>query len=153
MNFSTQRARVSDMKEVHGFLLEISSTGVILPRSLSDLYSHTRDFFLLRDSEGHLVGCCALSIVWEDMAEVRSLLVHERYRRQGCGGLLVNACIDDAKAMGIHRVFTLTYKTGFFASLGFKEVGKDILPQKIWADCVHCPKFPDCDEVAMQRIL
>lgn len=153
MNFTTQRARVSDMKAVHGFLLEISGTGVILPRSLSDLYAHSRDFFLLRDSEGVLAGCCALSIVWEDMAEVRSLLVHEKYRKQGCGRMLVNACIDDAKDMGIHRVFTLTYQTNFFSTLGFTEVGKDILPQKIWADCVHCPKFPDCDEIAMLRIL
>lgn len=151
MDFTLHNAKAKDMKDVHALLLEAADAGQLLPRSLSDLYNHTRDFILLKDSNGTLMGCCALSIVWDDLAEVRSLLVRETSRRKGCGRILAEACLDEARRMGIHRVFTLTYQTEFFASLGFLVVGKDTLPQKIWADCIHCPKFPDCDEIAMQR--
>ena len=151
MKFTLHRALVRDMKEVHALLLGSAGAGELLPRSLSDLYSHTRDFTLLRDRNGTVAGCCALAIVWEDLAEVRSLFVRGDLRGQGCGSLLAEACLEDAKTMGIRRVFTLTFRTEFFSRLGFAEVGKDVLPQKIWADCIHCPKFPDCDEIAMQR--
>lgn len=142
---------VRDMKEVHAMLLGAASSGQLLPRSLSDLYSHTRDFIIAKDTRGLIVGCCALSIVWEDLAEIRSLFVSEELRGKGYGRVLTEACIEAARELGMRRLFTLTYKTRFFAHLGFVEVGKDVLPQKIWADCIHCPKFPDCDEVAMQR--
>lgn len=142
---------VKDMKDVHGLLLRAADSGQLLPRSLSDLYSHTRDFVVLRNADGVLLGCCALSIIWEDLAEVRSLFVHESLRGRGYGRLLAENCLQSAREMGLKRVFTLTYKTEFFGKLGFVEVGKDVLPQKIWADCIHCPKFPDCDEIAMQR--
>lgn len=151
MSFTLHIPTVRDMKEVHGLLLGAASEGQLLPRSLSDLYSHTRDFVIARDSAGAVAGCCALSIVWEDLAEIRSLFVRDNLRRKGCGHMLTKACLDTARKMGIRRVFTLTYRTDFFATMGFVEVGKDVLPQKIWADCIHCPKFPDCDEVAMQR--
>lgn len=153
MNFTLHAPLVGDMKDVHALLMGVTEAGVILPRSLSDLYGHVRDFVLIRDEGGRLAGCCALAIIWEDIAEVRSLVVKPEYRRLGCGKMLVEACINNALAMGVRRVFTLTYQTEFFATLGFTEVGKDILPHKIWADCVHCPKFPDCDEIAMLRVL
>lgn len=149
--YSLHPALVKDMKDIHGLLLKAADTGQLLPRSLSDLYNHTRDFLVLRDSIGIVAGCCALSIVWEDLAEVRSLFVLEELRGKGYGRALAEGCLETARQMGIRRVFTLTYRTGFFSRIGFKEVGKDVLPQKIWADCIHCPKFPDCDEVAMQR--
>ncbi len=153
MELLLQRATVADIKGIHALLLEAAKNGLLLPRSLSQLYNHTRDFYVLRGEEGAIIGCCALSLVWEDLAEIRSLFVDATLRGRGYGRKLVEACFSDALALGIHRVFTLTYKTEFFAALGFAEVGKDILPQKIWADCIHCPKFPDCDEIAMQRIL
>jgi amino-acid N-acetyltransferase len=139
------------MKDVHALLLESASAGELLPRSLSDLYSHTRDFILIKGKDGTVAGCCALSIVWEDLAEIRSLFVREDLRRSGWGRFLAGVCLENAGALGIRRVFTLTYRTDFFSNLGFVEVSKDKLPQKIWADCIHCPKFPDCDEIAMQR--
>ena len=94
---------------------------------------------------------CAAAVIWEDLAEIRSLFVREELRGKGYGRVLVEGCLEDARALGIRRLFTLTYKTEFFSKMGFVEVGKDVLPQKIWADCIHCPKFPDCDEIAMQR--
>lgn len=151
MSITLSAPLIRDMKEVHALLLGGASAGQLLPRSLSDLYSHTRDFVIARDENGHVAGCCALSIVWEDLAEIRSLFVREDLRGRNIGRLLCEASLDAARAFGIRSVFTLTYKTAFFAHLGFVEVGKDVLPQKIWADCIHCPKFPDCDEIAMRR--
>lgn len=151
MKYELQRALVGDIKGIHALLLAAASSGQLLPRSLSNLYNHIRDFFVLHDAGGNVVGCCALSVVWEDLAEIRSLFLQEDLRGQGYGRLLVDACLNDARGLGIHRVFTLTYKTPFFSKMGFFEVGKEVLPQKIWVDCVHCPKFPDCDEIAMQR--
>lgn len=151
MEYSLHRALIQDIKTIHAFLLGAAEKRLLLPRSLSDLYNHAREFFVLHDARGRVAGCCALSIVWEDLAEIRSLFVCEELRGRGAGRVLAEACLDEAKGLGIRKVFTLTYETGFFARLGFEEVTKDVLPQKIWADCIHCPKFPDCDEVAMQR--
>ncbi|THB62972.1 MAG: N-acetyltransferase [Desulfovibrio sp.] len=143
-----RKAQVRDVKTIHGLLLECSHTGLLLPRPFSDLYSHLRDFTVAVENE-RTIGCCALAICWDDVAEVRSLAVVEEHHRQGVGLKLVEACLSEAVALGIYRVFTLTYQTRFFSRLGFKEVSKDLLPQKVWADCVNCPKFPDCDEIAM----
>ena len=151
MSFTVESPLVGDMREVHALLLGAAGAGQLLPRSLSDLYSHTRDFVVVRDGRGLVAGCCALSIVWDDIAEIRSLLVREDMRGRGVGRLMCQACLESARGFGLRRVFTLTYKTVFFEHMGFVEVGKDVLPQKIWADCIHCPKFPDCDEVAMLR--
>jgi amino-acid N-acetyltransferase len=143
-------ARVEDVKGIHSLLLKAADNGRLLPRSLADLYRHSRDFYVLKERSGRMVGCCALSVVWEDLAEIRSLYVREEARRRGSGSLLADACMKEAQTMGVSRLFTLTYETDFFARLGFRVTDKDILPQKIWADCVHCPRFPDdCDETAM----
>ena len=152
-NTIVEKPSVKDIKAIHSLLMGGAKQGLLLPRSLSDLYNHTREFFVLRDAAGTVVACAALSIVWEDMAEVRSLFVVEALRGKGAGRRLVEACIEDARTMDIGKVFTLTYETAFFGKLGFSEVGKDKLPQKIWAVCIHCPKFPDCDEVAMLQVL
>ncbi len=147
-----RKASLADIKAIHALLLGASSEGLLLPRSLSQLYGHCRDFVVL-DAGGTIRGCCALSLVWEDLVEIRSLLVDASLRGQGFGRLLVETCLQEARELGSNRAFTLTYQTGFFVELGFVEVGKDVLPKKIWADCIHCPKFPDCDEIAMQRDL
>jgi amino-acid N-acetyltransferase len=130
--------------------MNYSRQGLLLPRSFSELYSHLRDFFVVADRQTNEVhGCCALSIVWEDWAEIRSLAIGSELQGQGWGRNLVEACLSDAVTLGIYKVFTLTYQVDFFAKLGFEVISKDILPQKVWADCLRCPKFPECDEVAM----
>lgn len=151
MEYELHRALAGDVKGIHALLLAAAGSGQLLPRSLADVYKHIRDFFVLHDSGGNVAGCCALAVIWEDLAEIRSLFLPEKLRGRGFGRALAEACLEDARELGISRVFTLTYKTGFFNKMGFAEVGKDVLPQKIWADCIHCPKFPDCDEIAMQR--
>ena len=145
-----RKARVQDVKTIHGMLLHSGEEGRLLPRSYTQLYSHLRDFFVVAPHDtGAVVGCCALSISWDDLAEIRSLYVVADHRKEGWGKKVVEACLSEAVTLGIYRVFTLTYQAGFFAKFGFDEVTKDVLPQKVWADCIHCPKFPECDEIAM----
>ncbi len=144
-----RKARIDDVRNIHALLLTSASEGVLLPRSLSQIYSHLRDFFVLYDTDGELIGCSALSIVWDDLAEVRSLLISSKKRGLGGGYQLVNACIEEAKELRINKVFALTYQVDFFERQNFKIVTKDIFPQKVWLDCVNCAKFPDCDETAV----
>jgi len=130
--------------------MQCSHRGELLPRSLNDLYGKLRDFYVLASRDDEVVhGCCALAICWEDIAEIRSLAVARELQKEGWGRRLAEACMSEAVLLGVYRVFTLTYVPGFFARLGFEEVAKDLLPQKIWADCLNCPKFPECDEIAM----
>lgn len=152
MMMQPRKAHGKDVPHIEALLAEGAEKGLLLPRSRAQLYAVLRDFFVLDDPEtGKVVGCGALAVIWENMAEVRSLYVAETHRRRGLGHILVKACLDEAASFGITRVFTLTYQTEFFAKAGFVETPKEMLPQKIWTDCIHCPKFPNCDEVAMIR--
>ncbi len=125
--------------------------GEVLPRALMDIYGSLRDFFVYVDEETvTIAGICAMNIIWENLAEVRSLYVEEGYRNRGIGRNLVEACISEAITLQLYRVFTLTYKKDFFVHLGFKEVERSSLSEKIFSDCFRCSKYPDyCDEVAM----
>jgi len=144
-----RKARMSDVKGIHGLIAEYARKGDMLPRSLADIYENLRDYFVFLGDDGELVGSAAIHIMWEDLAEVRSLAVREGKMRRGVGTQLVESCISEAIMLGIGRVFALTYKPEFFEKLGFHVVDKSELPQKIWADCLKCSKFPDCDEVAL----
>jgi amino-acid N-acetyltransferase len=144
-----RKARMADVKAIHGLIAEYARKGDMLPRALADIYENLRDYFVFLGSDGELVGSAAIHIMWEDLAEVRSLAVREGKMRRGVGTQLVEACISEAIVLGISRVFALTYKPEFFEKLGFHVVDKSELPQKIWADCLKCSKFPDCDEVAL----
>ena len=130
--------------------MDCSKQELLLPRSYSDLYSHLRDHYVIAEAEGpEILGCCALSIVWDSLAEIRSLAIVSSLRGMGWGRKMVESCLSEAITLGIYKVFTLTYQVAFFKKLGFVEISKDVLPQKVWADCLRCPKFPDCDETAM----
>jgi len=144
-----RKARMSDVKGIHSLIAEYAKKGDMLPRSLADIYENLRDYFVFLGDGGELVGSAAIHIMWEDLAEVRSLAVREGKMRRGVGTQLVESCISEAIVLGIDRVFALTYKPEFFEKLGFHIVDKAELPQKIWTDCLKCSKFPDCDEVAL----
>lgn len=144
-----RKARMSDVKGIHQLIADYAKKGDMLPRSLADIYENLRDYFVFLEDDGELVGSAAIHIMWEDLAEVRSLAVREGRMRRGVGTQLVESCISEAIMLGIARVFALTYKPEFFERLGFHVVDKAELPQKIWADCLKCSKFPDCDEVAL----
>ena len=144
-----RKARMADVKGIHSLIAEYAKKGDMLQRSLTDIYENLRDYFVSRGEDGELVGSAAIHIMWEDLAEVRSLAVREGKMRRGVGTQLVESCISEAIMLGIDRVFALTYKPEFFEKLGFHTVDKAELPQKIWTDCLKCSKFPDCDEVAL----
>ncbi len=146
-----RKAIIGDIKDVHRLLNHYADQGLLLPRSLSELYDHLRDYVVLvSDDDKNLIqGVCGLRICWEDLAEIKSLAVSEDQQGKGSGIRLVETCIDESRSLGIKKVFTLTYVPDFFIKLGFKEVEKSVLPNKIWADCLNCPKFPDCDETAL----
>lgn len=145
-----RKARIGDVPIIQKMLAEFAKDGKLLARSLSELYTNLRDTVVAVDQEtGQLTGCCSLHIMWENLAEIRSLVVLGAHQGRGIGRQLVTACVDEARDLGIGRIFVLTYENEFFSHLGFLEVDKNIFPQKIWADCLHCPKFPECDEIAM----
>ncbi len=146
-----RKAIIQDIKPIHRLLGHYADQGLLLPRALSELYDHLRDFFVIEDkSQGDsIVAVCALGICWEDLAEIRSLAVAENQQGKRLGSQLVEAGLEEAKSLGLKNVFALTYIPGFFSRFGFMEVEKSVLPHKIWADCLKCPKFPDCDEKAV----
>ena len=144
-----RRARQQDVRFIHGLLAKLGGEGVLLARPLTEIYECLRDFVVAEDDQGNLLGVCALHLVWEDLCEIRSLAVLPEYRGRGWGIKLAEACMSEAVTLGFNKIFALTYSPAFFARLGFREVEKQRLPNKIWADCVKCVKFPDCDEIAM----
>lgn len=143
-----RKAHIADVKEIQKLLMTYANRGDMLSRSLSELYESLRDFYVVEE-EGVLLGTAALHIVWDDLAEVRSVAVVEDSGRKGIGSRLVQACITEAREIGLRRIFCLTYKPDFFAKHGFRLVDKAELPHKVWGDCIKCAKFPDCDENAM----
>lgn len=143
-----KKAGIGDIRKIHTMVNNAASRGEMLPRPLGELYDNMRDYFVCEEG-GDIIGTGALHICWEDLAEIRSLIVVEQERKMGIGRLLVNACIDEAKSYGIGKIFLLTYRVGFFERCGFKVADKKVFPQKIWSDCVKCHKFPECDEIAM----
>ncbi len=143
-----EKARIGDAPQIHKLANHFAQTGVMLPRALSEIYENIRDFFVVRDGD-NVVACAALHVYWSDLAEVRGVAVSEDRQGGRLGAELVGACLNEAKSLGIPRVFCLTYKAPFFEKQGFRQVDKLELPRKVWSECYRCPKFPDCDEVAM----
>ena len=148
-----RKALIPDAREIHRLLLTYARDGLVLPRSLAEIYEALRDFYVYAE-EGRVLGAAGLNICWEDLAEVRSLVVNADAGGRGIGRSLVEACLQEARQLGIRRVFALTYKPVFFEKLGFFSVmEKSELPQKIWGDCMKCAKFPECDEIALSITL
>ena len=151
-DIKVDRARVGDASSVHRLISRFADKGEVLPRALSEIYDGIRDYFVVRQG-GRLVACAALHVTWVDLAEIRSLAVDEEEQKQRIGSLLVQACIDEAKELGIRKIFCLVRKPAFFERHGFQLIDKMELPQKVWAECYRCPKFPNCDEVALIRYI
>jgi amino-acid N-acetyltransferase len=144
-----EKATINDVKKMHELVNRFAGKGEMLPRALSEIYENLRDYFVIRDTGGTVMACGALHISWADLAEVKALAVDETRHKGGMGAALIRACVEEARSLGIPRIFCLTYKAGFFQRQGFRLVEKTELPRKIWAECYSCPKFPDCDEVAL----
>ena len=151
-DIKVDRARVGDASSVHRLISRFADKGEVLPRALSEIYDGIRDYFIVRKGD-RVVACAALHVTWVDLAEIRSLAVDEQEQKQKIGSLLVQACVDEAKELGIPKIFCLARKPAFFERHGFQLIDKTELPQKVWAECFRCPKFPNCDEVALIRHL
>lgn len=143
-----RKAVLGDAEAIHAIIEAFSKKGVMLNRPVSEILDGIRAFFVY-EVNGTIVGICALQICSDDMGEIRSLAVREKFTRRGIGKELVEACLEEAAALGLKKVFALTYRTEFFKKLGFRQINKDILPHKIWGDCIRCIKFPNCDENAV----
>jgi amino-acid N-acetyltransferase len=145
-----RKAKLTDVREIQKLIERSAKKGEMLSRSLSELYDNLRDYNVyLEEGQEKIIGTCAMHICWEDLAEVRSLVVEEEYQHRGIGSQLIEACLSEAICLGLYRIFALTYKPEFFHKHGFRVVDKAALPHKIWADCVKCVKFPECDEIAV----
>jgi len=146
---NVRKAKISDAQRIQYLINEYAKQGLMLPRPISSIYESIRDFWVYEEN-GEILGTCALTIFWNDLAEIRSLAVDPRHTGRGIGTALVKKALEEAKEFGICRVFTLTYQVKFFEKLGFKVIDKNTLPHKIWRDCINCVKFPNCDETAME---
>jgi len=147
-----RKAKISDVLSIQNLINTYAEKGYLLPRSQSYLYENIRDFWVV-DENNQIEGCIALHIVWEDLAEIKSLVVKEEKRGQGLGKKLVEQAIQEAREYKIKRIFVLTYIPEYFLKFGFMPIDKSQLPHKIWSECINCPKFPNCQESAMLKVL
>ena len=148
----TRQAKLIDAKAIHALINSAAAKGAVVPRSLSEIYESIRDF-LVAEENGKTVGCCGLHIAWENLAEIRSLVVLPAQQKKGVGAKLLQAALKEAKRLALPKVFALTSQPEFFQKYGFERISRKSLPHKIWGDCLKCPKFPKCDEVALWKKL
>ncbi|GHT66517.1 acetyltransferase [Endomicrobiia bacterium] len=148
MIMNLRSAKVTDVKEMHKLVERYANNKEMLHRSLNAVYENIQEFVVL-ENEGKIVGCGALHVSWSDLAEVKALAVAEEFKRQGLGRKIVEKLQENAIALGIYKIFTLTFKPEFFIKLGYKVILKETLPRKIWNECINCYLFPDCGEVPL----
>ena len=141
-------AHINDVEQMNKLVNHFAQRDLMLARPLGELYENIRDYYVYVES-GSIVGCAALHVFWKDLAEIKSIAVEEGHQNKGIGKQLIQKCLEEGKALGISRLFVLTYIPEFFERMGFKRVDKELLPHKIWSECVKCYKFPDCDEVPL----
>jgi amino-acid N-acetyltransferase len=143
-----EKACIGDVSQMHRLINYFADRNEMLARPLSEIYENIRDYFVVREGD-EVIACVALHVMWEDLAEIKSLAVAEGSQKRGIGDELVKACLGEAKELGLSTIFCLTYKPGFFERVGFSRIDKMELPHKVWTECFRCPKFPNCDEVAL----
>ncbi len=143
-----RKAHIYDVEGMSKLVSSFARQDLMLPRPLSELYENIRDYYVYVEND-NIIGCAALHIFWKDLGEIKSLAVDERFQKKGIGKGLIQKCIEEGKKLGINRLFVLTYIPELFEQIGFKRVDKDLLPHKIWSECVKCYKFPDCGEVPL----
>lgn len=144
-----RKALIREVPEIWRMLHEFADKDV-LPRTMADLYSQVREYFVYRQDQGPIIGVAALHVYWEDLGEIRSVAVLPEFQKTGIGSRLVKKCVEEAEAIGLKKVFALTTRPQFFERLGFRIVPNDDLPKIIWSECKDCLKFPDkCNEIPM----
>ena len=147
-----RKAKIKDIKQIQELINYYAKQELMLPRSLGELYENLRDFWVLEEAK-KILGCCALHISWENLAEIKSLAVKKDRQKKGIGKKLIMACLKEARELDVQKIFVLTYKSAFFSKFGFRRIKHSLLPHKIWAECINCHKFPNCQEIAMVKKL
>ncbi|MBD3177700.1 MAG: N-acetyltransferase [Armatimonadia bacterium] len=148
-----RKAQIGDVGSIAALVERFAAENLMLPRPVGSIYAALRDFIVAVDENGKVLACAALAIVSGELAEVRSLAVDPAAQGLGLGKRLTLMAVEEARDLGLPRVFALTRVPEFFERLGFVHTDMKALPQKVWNDCIHCPLFPDCDEVALIREL
>lgn len=146
----TRKAILPDAQQIHDLIAAYSGDGTLLPRSLAEICENVRDFVVLED-HGRVIGCGALHLYGQHLAEIRSITVAPWQQRKGGGGYLVRALLAEAKKHRVSCICLFTRTPEFFAGMGFQVAQREDLPDKIYKDCCVCPRFHCCDEVAMVR--
>ncbi|MDD5771567.1 MAG: N-acetyltransferase [Candidatus Omnitrophica bacterium] len=147
-----RKAKIKDIRQIQELIASFAKRDEMLPRSLNELYENIRDFWVY-EHKGKVIGCAALHVSWDELVEIKALAVAKNKQGKGIGRDLVTACMAEAGIIGSRKIFVLTYKPEFFKKFGFKRIKHEALPHKIWAECINCCKFPDCQEVALLKIL
>ncbi len=147
-----RKARMSDVEKMAALINSYANQGLMLHRTIPSMYQKIREYSVV-EKEGTIVGVGGLHVMWKDLAEICSLAVHPEHIKNGLGLALVDWLIVEGQQLGIEKIFTLTYQPTFFERCGFTRIDKEQLPQKVWTECINCPKFPNCDEIALIREL
>jgi amino-acid N-acetyltransferase len=143
-------AKISDVKAIHALVSSYAERDRMLFCSMADIYEKLQTFSVA-EADGSMVGCCALEVIWSNLAEIKSLAVDQTKKEKGIGRMLVTAAIEQAVSLGVPKVFALTLEPDFFEKLGFEIVEKETLPMKVWSDCAKCSKQQNCDEIAVVK--
>ncbi|MDY6029453.1 MAG: N-acetyltransferase [Acidaminococcaceae bacterium] len=142
-----RQAKFSDVENIHGLLNDYAKAGLMLPRSRNSIYENLRDYIIAVENN-RLLGCGALHFVWDRLGEIRSVAIDPAMKGRGIGREIVKRLEEEGVARGVTMFFTLTYQPGFFSKCDYIETEKENLPQKVWKECVHCPQYPYCNEIA-----
>jgi amino-acid N-acetyltransferase len=151
-NIEVRKASMQDIPNLLDLINGYAGRGIMLPRTEFELSENMRDFMVAYDGN-RLAGCGALHFYSPQIGEIRSLAVAESHKTHGIGRLIVESLVYEAKMYGLDAAFAFTYVPGFFSKVGFNEVERGELPLKAWKDCLRCPKFHSCDEIAVLRVL
>jgi len=147
-----RKANIKDANEIRKLVNSFASEGKMLPLSMNLVYERLRDFTVI-EKKGKIIGCGALRITWKTLGEIRSVAISKNFQKKGYGKKLIEILFKEAEELGLEKIFVLTYIPEFFEKFGFEKISKSKLPHKIWLDCINCPKFPRCDEIAMMKKL
>ena len=143
-----RKAKLTDVPDIHRLVNHYAGERIMLPRTLTDLYENVWEF-TVAEEDGKLLGCGALKLYNQEVAEIRSLCVDESLKSKGIGREVMEELLDEAETFGLKTVFALTVAPAFFEKLGFHQIPRERFPTKVWRDCLRCERYTCCDEKAV----
>jgi len=153
MSYKIRKAILADSQSIQQLVQIYASKEKMLARSLQYIHEHIRDFHIAVNDENKIIGVCSFVVSQRELAEAKSLAISNDYQKIGVASALLASGTKEIKKLGISKLFCLTYAPGFFEKNGFHQINKEKLPHKIWTECIHCPSFPNCNEIALIKSL